>query len=87
MAGLIAAAALPLAELLAALPREFGPYVTLVLLGFAVGVIGHLARSRWLVAIGVLLIFIGAFLLPLVLRTTTNDEPPPPPRVTAAVAG
>jgi hypothetical protein len=84
---LIAAAALPLPELLAALPREFGPYVTLVLLGFVIGVIGHLTRSRWLVTIGVLLIFIGAFLLPLVLKSTTNDEPPPPPSVSAGRAG
>jgi hypothetical protein len=87
VSGLIAALALPLPELLAALPREFGPYVTLVLLGFVIGAIGHLVRSRWLVTIGVLLIVVGAFLLPLVLKTTTNDEPPPPPRVTAGASG
>jgi len=74
-------------ELVAALPREFGPYVTLMLLGFVVGICGHLTRSRWLVAIGVMLIVIGAFLLPLVLKATTNDEPPPPPRAAAEVAG
>ncbi|MGH2982598.1 MAG: hypothetical protein ACRDKV_11220 [Solirubrobacterales bacterium] len=81
-------AALALApELSAALPREFGPYVTLMLLGFAIGILGHLTRSRWLVAIGVMLIVIGAFLLPLVLKATTNDEPPPPPRAAAGTAG
>lgn len=74
-------------ELIAALPREFGPYVTLVLLGFVIGILGHLTRSRWLVAIGVALIVIGAFLLPLVLKATTNDEPPPPPRAVAGAAG
>ena len=46
------------------LPRSFGPYATLMLLGFLVGIVGHIFRSRWLVAIGILLIFIGAFLLP-----------------------
>jgi hypothetical protein len=73
--------------LVAALPRSFGPYATLMLLGFAIGIFGHLARSRWLVAIGVILIFVGAFLLPLVLKATTNNEPPPPPRVPAGMAG
>jgi CHASE2 domain-containing sensor protein len=67
---------------LAELPRSFAPYAWLMMLGFVVGITGHLTRSRWLVAIGVLLIFIGAFLLPLALKATTNDEPPPPPRVT-----
>jgi hypothetical protein len=73
--------------LLAALPRSFGPYATLMLLGFAVGICGHVFRSRWLVAIGVMLIFIGAFLLPLLLKATTNNEPPPPPRVPAGAGG
>jgi hypothetical protein len=40
-----------------------------------------------LVGIGVALIVIGAFLLPLALKATTNDEPPPPPRVPAGMAG
>jgi len=74
-------------ELIAALPREFGPYVSLMLLGFVVGILGHMTRSRWLVTIGLLLILIGAFLLPLLLKASTDDEPPPPPRVGAGAAG
>jgi len=74
-------------ELIAALPREFGPYVSLMLLGFLLGILGHMTRSRWLVAIGVMLIVIGAFLLPLLLKVSTNDEPPPPPRATAGATG
>jgi sulfite exporter TauE/SafE len=73
--------------LFGALPRSFGPYATLMLSGFVIGILGHLSRSRWLVAIGVILIFIGAFLLPLALRATTSDEPPPPPQVPAALSG
>lgn len=63
----------PLAALL---PSSAGPYIALVFLGFAVGVLGHLSRSRWLVVAGVILISLGAFLFPLTLDLTT-DEPPP----------
>ncbi len=83
MIALLAAAPALLAEL----PRNFGPYVTLMMLGFVLGILGHLSRSRWLVTIGIILIVTGAFILPLVLKATTNDEPPPPPRVPAGVAG
>ena len=48
---------------------EFGasptPYVTMMLAGLAVGVLGHLVRSRTLVAIGVGVVFLGTFVLPL----------------------
>lgn len=64
--------ALSLASLL---PHSAGPYVALVLIGFAVGILGHLTTSRWLVAAGIVLIFLGAFLFPLVLNLT---EPTPP---------
>jgi hypothetical protein len=64
----------PLAALL---PHSPGPYVTLMLTGFAVGILGHLTRARWLVAAGVILIFLGALLFPLVLHLTTENRPPP----------
>ena len=66
--------ALPLAALL---PEEAGPYIALMLTGFAVGILGHLTRARWLVAAGVILIFLGAFLFPLAVNLTTEDRPPP----------
>jgi hypothetical protein len=66
-------------SLLAELPRSFGPYATLMMLGFVVGILGHLTGSRWLVTIGIILIIIGAWLLPLALKASTDDEPPPPP--------
>jgi hypothetical protein len=72
-------------SLLAELPRSFGPYATLMMLGFVVGILGHLTGSRWLVTIGVILIVIGAWLLPLALKASTDDEPPPPPHAAAGL--
>jgi sulfite exporter TauE/SafE len=64
----------PLASLL---PRSLGPYAALMIVGFVVGILGHLSRSRWLVAAGIVLIFLGAFLFPLAVNLTTTDRPPP----------
>lgn len=64
--------ALPLAALL---PDRAGPYIALVFIGFAIGVLGHFSRSRWLVVIGVILISLGAFLFPLALDLTTDERP------------
>ena len=52
----------PLAALF---PHSPGPYIALMLAGFAIGILGHLTRSRWLIAAGVILIFLGALLFPL----------------------
>jgi hypothetical protein len=65
----------PLAALL---PHTIGPYVSLMAIGFAIGIFGHLSGLRWLVAIGVILIFLAAFLFPLALNVTTQNKPPPP---------
>jgi hypothetical protein len=65
--------ALPLAALL---PHSPTPYIALMLAGFAVGILGHLSSARWLVAAGVILIALGALLLPFVANVTTEDRPP-----------
>jgi hypothetical protein len=65
---------LPLAALL---PHSPGPYIALMLAGFVIGILGHLSRARWLVATGIFLIFLGAFLFPLAVNLTTGDRPPP----------
>jgi hypothetical protein len=65
---------LPLAALL---PHSPTPYIVLMLVGFAVGILGHLAGARWLVAAGVILIALGALLLPLVANVTSEDRPAP----------
>jgi hypothetical protein len=61
----------------ALLPHSPTPYITLMLAGFVIGILGHLTRARWLVAAGVILIFLGALLFPLLANVTTEDRPPP----------
>jgi hypothetical protein len=58
-------------------PTSPGPYVALMLSGFVIGILGHLTRAKWLVASGVILIFLGALLFPLAANLTTEDRPPP----------
>jgi len=65
---------LPLAELF---PHSPGPYIALMLAGFAIGILGHVLRVRWLVASGIVLILLGALLFPLVANLTTDNRPPP----------
>jgi hypothetical protein len=66
--------ALPLAELF---PHSPGPYIALMLAGFAIGILGHVFRVKWLIAVGVMLIFLGALLFPLAANLTTENRPPP----------
>jgi hypothetical protein len=65
---------LPLAAML---PHSPTPYILLMLAGFGVGILGHLAGARWLVAAGVILIALGALLLPFVANVTTENKPAP----------
>jgi hypothetical protein len=66
--------ALPFADLL---PQSAGPYVALMLAGFAIGILGHLTKAKWLIATGVILIFLGALLFPLAANLTSDNRPPP----------
>ena len=63
---------LPIAALL---PHSIGPYIAVMLSGFAIGILGHLSSSRALVAAGVILIALGAFLFPVALNVTTDTPP------------
>jgi hypothetical protein len=65
--------ALPLAALL---PHSAGPYIALMLIGFATGILGHLTTARWLVVAGIILIFLGAFLFPLAINVTQESPHP-----------
>jgi hypothetical protein len=68
----------------ALLPESIGPYIGLMGAGFAVAILGHLSRSRWLVAIGVIMIFLATLLFPLALQIFSDEPPPPGPRVPMA---
>jgi hypothetical protein len=61
------------------LPHTIGPYVSLMIAGFAIAIFGHLFRSRWLVAIGIILIFLASLALPLALNFTTEKPDAPGP--------
>jgi hypothetical protein len=59
------------------LPQSTGPYVALMMVGFALGVLGHLSRSKWLITIGIVIIFCAALAFPLALNLQ-GDKPEPP---------
>ncbi len=61
----------------AALPHSIGPYLALVLVGFAVGILGHLTKIRWLVGVGIALIVVGALLLPFAAGIPSGEKSPP----------
>ena len=62
---------------LAALPHSLGPYITLVLVGFVVGTLGHMTKIRWLVGVGIALIVVGALLLPFAAGIPSGEKSPP----------
>ena len=68
----------------ALLPESIGPYVGLRLAGFAVAILGHLAGSRWLVAVGLIMILLATLLFPLALQFFADEPPPPGPKVPLA---
>jgi hypothetical protein len=61
------------------LPQSVGPYVSLMMAGFLIAVVGHLSRSRWLIAAGILLVFLAAAALPLALNAFSDQPEPPGP--------
>jgi hypothetical protein len=42
------------------------PFVAMMIAGFVIGVFGHIVRAKGLVALGIALIFLATFVLPLV---------------------
>jgi hypothetical protein len=68
----------------ALLPESIGPYIGLMIAGFIIGAIGHGARSRWLVAIGVIMILLATLLFPVALQLFSEEPPPPGPKVPIA---
>ena len=65
---------MPVADLL---PHSTGPYVSLMILGFVIAACGHVTRSRSLVLVGIVVIFLAAALFPIALNVT-NEAPEQP---------
>ena len=68
---------MPVASLL---PETITPYLLLMLLGFVVGTVGHVYRSKLVVGIWIVLIFLATLLLPVAL-IATEDSPDAPSNV------
>jgi hypothetical protein len=73
-----------LAAVAAILPDSIEPYLALMGGGFLVAIAGHLSRSRWLVAVGIIMIVLATLLFPLALQFFADEPPPPGPRVPLA---
>lgn len=61
----------------ALLPHSPGPYIALLLAGFAIGIVGHVFKARWLILAGIALIVIGALLLPIAAGIPSGEKAPP----------
>ena len=54
------------------LPDTTGPYLALLIVGFVVGGYGHLAKMRWLVIFGILLVLAATVMFQIALQTLPN---------------
>jgi hypothetical protein len=59
---------LVLAAIVASFRTSPNPFVALMLAGFAVGAFGYLYGSRFVVGIGVAIVFVATLVLPLALN-------------------
>ena len=57
----------PLADLVPTGDPDITAFVVIVLLGFAIGIAGHVVRSTILIVLGICLVLLGTIVLPLVL--------------------
>ena len=71
----------------AVLPDTIEPYLVLMGVGFFVAIWGHGMRSRWVVAIGLIMVFLAVLLFPLALQLFADEPAPPGPKVPLAVLG
>ena len=69
----------------AVLPDTIEPYLILMVAGFIVAMWGHGMHSRWVVAIGIIMVFLAVLLFPLALQVFSEEPPPPGPKVPLAV--
>ncbi len=52
------------------------PGAALMCLGFLIAVFGHLAKSKWAIATGIILISVAALLLQFTFKTSSHGQPP-----------
>ncbi len=57
-------------------PETISPYISLMIGGFFVGIVGHLYGSRIVVGFGIAMIFAATLLLPLALIVSQDDPDP-----------
>ena len=50
------------------------PFIVLMVAGFVIGVIGHIIRAKGLVALGIGMIFLATFLLPLITNVLKSQQ-------------
>jgi hypothetical protein len=50
------------------------PFIVLMVAGFVIGVIGHIIRAKGLVALGIGMIFLATFLLPLITNVVKSQQ-------------
>ena len=50
------------------------PFIVLMVAGFVIGVIGHITRTKGLVALGIGMIFLATFLLPLITNVVKSQQ-------------
>jgi hypothetical protein len=48
------------------------PFIALMLAGFVIGIFGHITKLKGLVALGIGLIFLGTFVLPLIITLSKS---------------
>ena len=50
------------------------PFVVLMVVGFVIGVVGHITRIKGLIALGIGMIFLATFLLPLITNVVKSQQ-------------
>lgn len=68
------------------LPDSIGPYLALMGVGFFVAAWGHGMKSKWVIAIGLIMVFLATLLFPIALQILEEEPPPPGPKVPIALA-
>jgi F0F1-type ATP synthase assembly protein I len=50
------------------------PFIVMMIMGFVIGVIGHIVRAKGLVAVGIAIVFLATFLLPLLTNVVKSQQ-------------